>query len=78
MLYPEGLDLDLVKRCRKRKENPEGIPIPLNSLRTDPSDMRQVLIEKMMDQGREFHTLAFCQREKSTSALRLIASATRR
>jgi len=50
MLHPKGFDFDFIKRGRKGQKKPEGIPVGLYSLRTDPSDGREVLIEKLMDQ----------------------------
>jgi hypothetical protein len=49
MLHPKRLDLDAVKRCSKRKKQPKGIPIGSYRLRADPSDMREIFIEELMD-----------------------------
>ena len=49
MLDPERLDFDFIKRCRKRKEKTKGISVAPDRLRAEPSNMREVLIEKLTD-----------------------------
>jgi hypothetical protein len=51
MFHTKRFDLDAIKRCRKEKKKPEGIPVGLYGLLTDPSDGRQVLIKKLTNQG---------------------------
>ena len=51
MFHPEGSDFDVVKPCCKGEKKPEGIPVSLNRMLTDPFDMRQILIEELTDAG---------------------------
>jgi hypothetical protein len=44
----------------------------------DPLDVGKILVEELVDKGVELHCFLFCQREKSTRLLRLLASATLR
>ncbi len=78
MLHSEGRDFDSIKLGCKRQEQPESIPVCLNGMVADPFDMRQILIEELMDAGRQPHFFTLRQREKSTRFLRLMASVTLR
>jgi hypothetical protein len=78
VLHSEGSDLDTVMFRGIRQEELEGIPVGSNRIMTDPLDVGKVMIEELMRGSREPHCFLLCQRDKSTSFLRLIASMTLR
>ncbi len=78
MFRPEGSDLDAVVLCGEGQKELEGIPVGFDGMGADPLNVVKILAEEVMDKGVEFHCFLFCQREKSTRWLRLLASATRR
>ena len=78
MLHSEGFYLDAKMICRKGQEDLEGIPVGLDGIGTDSLDMREVMVEEVMDALRELHLSLFCHRVKSTRFFRLMASATLR
>ena len=49
----------------KEEKELEGIPIGFESMVADSLDVREVAIEELMDDWREFHILLRCQTEKS-------------
>jgi hypothetical protein len=65
LLQPEGFDFDPVIVCGKDQKEFEGIAIGFKGMVTDSLDVREVVIEELMDGGGELHSLPFCQREKS-------------
>ena len=65
LLQPEGFDFDAVIACGKDQKELEGISVSFEGMVTDSLDVREVLIEELMDGGGELHSLPFCQREKS-------------
>jgi hypothetical protein len=65
LLQPEGFDFDPVIVCGKDQKEFEGISIGFKGMVTDSLDVREVVIEELMDGGGELHSLPFCQREKS-------------
>jgi len=65
LLQPEGFDFDPVIVCGKDQKEFEGIAIGFKGMVTDSLDVREVVIEELMDGGGEPHSLPFCQREKS-------------
>jgi hypothetical protein len=65
LLQPEGFDFDAVIVCGKDQKELEGIPVGFEGMVTDSLDVRKVMVEELVDGGRELHSLPFCQREKS-------------
>jgi len=65
LLQSEGFDFDPVIVCGKDQKEFEGIAIGFKGMVTDSLDVREVVIEELMDGGGELHSLPFCQREKS-------------
>jgi len=65
LLQPEGFDFDPVIVCSKDQKEFEGIAIGFKGMVADSLDVRKVVIEELVDGGRELHKLPFCQREKS-------------
>jgi hypothetical protein len=65
LLQPEGFDFDAVIICGKDQEEFKGIPVGFEGMVTHSLDVRKVVIEELMDGGRELHILPRCQTEKS-------------
>jgi hypothetical protein len=65
MLQPEGFYFDAIKVCGKDQEELEGIPVGLEGMVAHPLEVRQVVVEELMDGGGELHSLPCCQMEKS-------------
>ncbi len=65
LLQPEGFDFNPVIVCSKEEKKLEGISVGFEGMVTDPLDVREVVIEELVDGGGELHSLPFCQREKS-------------
>jgi hypothetical protein len=65
LLQPEGFDFDPIIVCSKEEKKFEGVPIGFEGMVTDSLDVREVVIEKLVDGGGELHSLPFCHREKS-------------
>ena len=79
MFEPEGFDFDAIMLCGKGKKELEGIPIGLNGIVAHSPDVKEVLIEELMDARRKLHIFFHsCQRVKSNRFLRLFALATLR
>ena len=78
MFHPEGSDLDTIILCSEGQKEFEGIPVGSDGVGADPLDVWEILVEELVDKGVELHAFLFCQREKSTRFLRLLASATLR
>ena len=62
MLHPEGPDLDTVMFSRIGHEELEGIPVGPVGIMTDPLDVGKIMIEELMNRGRELHSFLLCQR----------------
>ena len=65
LLQPEGFDFDPVIVCGKDQKELEGIPVGFEGMVAHSLDVRKVVIEELVDGGRELHSLPFCQTEKS-------------
>jgi hypothetical protein len=65
LLQPEGFDFDGVIVCGKDQKELEGIAVSFEGMLTHPLDMREVVIEELMDGWGYLHSLPFCQTEKS-------------
>jgi hypothetical protein len=65
LLQPQGFDFDPIIVCSKEEKEFEGIAIGFEGVVTHSLDVREVVIEKLVDGWRELHSLPFCQREKS-------------
>lgn len=78
MLQPERSDFDPVIRCREGQKELKGIPVGFDGIVAYSFDMGEVVIEELMETWGKLHDFLFCHRAKSTKALRLAASATRR
>src|SRR4030042_1918979 len=78
MLQSEGPDLDAVILCSEGQKELEGIPVGSDGVGAHPLDVGKVVVEVLENGGVELHSFLFCQREKSTRSLRLLASATLR
>ena len=51
MLHSERSDFDAIELGCKGEKKPEGIPISLNRMLTDPLDMGEILIEELTNAG---------------------------
>jgi hypothetical protein len=65
LLQSEGFDFDPIVVCGKDQKELEGIPVGFEGMVTDSLDVREVVVEELVDGGGELHSLPFCQREKS-------------
>jgi hypothetical protein len=65
LLQPEGFDFDAVVICGKEEKKFESVTIGFEGMVTHAPDVRKVVVEELVDGGRELHSLPFCQREKS-------------
>jgi hypothetical protein len=65
LLQSEGFDFDPVIVSSKEEKKFEGIPVGFKGMVTHAPDVRKVVVEELVDGGRELHSLPFCQREKS-------------
>ena len=51
MLDSEGFDLNAIMLCGKGEEELEGIAVGLNGIVAHSPDVKEVLIEELMDAG---------------------------
>jgi len=78
MIESERPDLDTMILCGEGQKKFEGIPVGLDGIGAHPFNVREIVVEVLVDEGVELHSFLFCQREKSTRSLRLLASVTLR
>lgn len=78
MLQSQRFNLYVIVISGKREKELEGITVGFDGMVAHTLDVWEVMIEELMDAGRKFHSFLICQREKSTSCLRLRASMTLR
>ena len=78
MLQCERSYLDAVMLCTEGKKKLKHIPVSHDGIGSDALELGEVVAEELMNKGVELHSFLFCQREKSTRFLRLLASTTLR
>ena len=79
MFDSEGCNLDAIVLCGEGEEKLEGIAVRLNGIVAHAPDVKEILVEELMDARGEFHIFFHCcQRVKSNRFLRLFALATLR
>jgi len=65
LLQAQGFYFDAIIAGGKDQEEFEGVPVRLEGMVAHPLDVRQVMVEKLMDWGGQLHILPRCQAEKS-------------
>ena len=79
MFESEGFNFNAIMLCGKGEEELEGIAVGLNGIVAHSPDVKEVLIEELMDARGKFHIFfQSCQRVKSNKFFRLFALATLR